>query len=104
MIDIKFKCDKAINDLTYMMTKIDKSISYYEKNYKYLQNNNCKNMLNNKMENIINYINNILTVSIYDKTISCDIVTKNDLQNSYDNGNNIVIKFIDGEIKLRNLC
>ena len=100
----KYKCENKINDLSYLLTKIDKSISYYNKNYKYLQNNNCKNILNNKIENMINYINSVLTVSIYDKTLKCNIVTKNDLQQSYSKGNDIVIKFMDGEIKFKSLC
>lgn len=101
---IKYKCENKVNELSYLLSKIDKSVLYYKKNYKYLKNNNCKTTLINKMENMVNYINSILTVSIYDKTLKSIIVTKNDLQQSYNNGNDIVIKFMDGEIKFKSFC
>lgn len=99
---IKKLYDKKVNDLSVLMFKINKAIIHYDKYYNSLIHNEYNNKLNLHLERIINYIDDKIKVKVYDKTNNKQIITKYDLQNSYNKGNNIILQFVDGDVSLNN--
>lgn len=99
-----YKCDGKLNKLQSSISYINSAINHHNKNYQKLLDNNNKNLLNTKLKDIIAYIDDVLTVSIYNKTTNSKIISKNELQICYNNNEDLVIKFMDGEVNLRNLC